>query len=55
MCVYWASMFEYKEDFGCLASVVICQLVGCLFRRQCSVALGFVSEEDLEKDEEIDV
>jgi hypothetical protein len=53
MCVYWVSIFDYKEDFGYIASVVICQLVGCLFRSQCSVELGFVSEEDLENGEEI--
>jgi hypothetical protein len=49
MCVHWVSMFEYKEDFGHLESVVVCQLVGCLFRSQCSVELGFVPEEDLEE------
>ena len=53
MCVYWVSMFEYREGFGYLERVVICQLVGCLFRSQCSVELGFVSEEDLEENEEI--
>ena len=52
MCVYWVSIFQYKEDFGYLESAVICQLVGCLFRSQCSIELGFVSEEDLEKGKE---
>jgi len=55
MCVYWVSMFEYKEGLGYLESIVVCQLVGCLFRSQCSVGLGFVSEEDLEICEEIKV
>ncbi len=54
MCVYWVSMYEYKEGFGYLESVVICQLVGCLFRNQCSVELGFISEETLEHYEEIE-
>ena len=53
MCVYWVSIFNYKEDFGYLESCVICQLVGFLFRSQCCVELGFVSEEDLEKGEEV--
>jgi hypothetical protein len=48
-------MFEYKEGLGYLESIVVCQLVGCLFRSQCSVGLGFVSEEDLEICEEIKV
>ena len=54
MCVYWASMFEHKEGLGYVDSVVICQLVGCLFRNQCSVELGFISEEELEQHEEIE-
>ena len=52
LCVYWVSIFEYKEEMGYLESVAICQLVGCLFRSQCSVELGLISEEDLEQDEE---
>lgn len=54
MCVYWVSMFEYKEGFGYLERVVICQLVGCLFRSQCSMELGFVSEKELENEAEIE-
>jgi hypothetical protein len=53
MCVYNVGMFGFKEDFGYLECVTICQFVNSLFRSLGSVELGFVFEEDLEKDEEI--
>jgi hypothetical protein len=46
-------MFDYRKDFGYLETVAICQLVGCWFRSQCSLELGFVCEEDLEQDDEL--
>jgi hypothetical protein len=46
----WAdniSLFDYREEFGFLECVVICQLVGCLFRTHCSAELGLILEEEL--------
>ena len=53
--VYWISIFDYKKDFGYFERVVICQLVGCLFRSRCSVELGFIAERDLDNSEETDI
>jgi hypothetical protein len=35
------------RSFGFLECVVICQLVGCLFRTHCSAELGLILEEEL--------
>jgi len=53
MCVYNVRMFEYKEGSGYLERVIICQFINNLFRSLCSIELGYVSEEDLEKGEEV--
>jgi hypothetical protein len=53
MCVYSVAMFDFKEGFGYLEFVTVCHFVNSLFRDLGSVELGFVSEEDLEKGEEI--
>ena len=53
MCVYDVGMFEFKDGSGYIEHVTICQLVNSLFRSLGSVELGFVSEEDLEKCEEV--
>ena len=53
MCVYNVGMFGFKEGFGYLEFVTVCQFVASLFRSIGVVELGFVSEEDLEKGEEI--
>jgi hypothetical protein len=53
MCVYNVGIFGFKEGFGYLARVTVCQFVNSLFRSLGVVELGFVSEEDLEKGEEI--
>jgi hypothetical protein len=39
-------MFEFKDGFGYLELVTICQFVNSLFRDLGSVELGFVSEEN---------
>jgi hypothetical protein len=54
MCVYHEGIFEFRVGSGFLNHVTICQFVNSLFRRLGSVELGFVSEEDLEKGEEIE-
>jgi len=54
MCVYNVGMFEFKEGVGYLERVTVCQFAGSLFRSLGSIPLGFVSEEDLEKGEEIE-
>jgi len=53
MCVYNVGLFKFKDGSGFLESAVICQLVDSLFRSLGFVELGFVSEEELEKGEEI--
>jgi hypothetical protein len=46
-------MFTFKDGYGYLEFVTVCQFVNTLFRDLGSAELGFVSEEDLEKGEEI--
>jgi hypothetical protein len=53
MCVYNVGIFDFKDGFGYLELVTVCQLVSSLFRNLGSFELGFVSEEDLENGEEI--
>ena len=52
ICIYNVGMFGFKEGFGYLERITVCQFVDSLFRSLGSIALGFVSEEDLEKGEE---
>ena len=47
-CIYEASF-----DFGYLERATVCQFVNSLFRSLGDVGLSFVSEEDLENGEEI--
>lgn len=51
--VYNVGMFSFKEGYGYLELVTVCHFVSSLFRGLGSVELGFVSEEDLERCEEI--
>jgi len=53
MCVYNVGLFDLKDDSGYLERATVCQFVNSLFRSLGSVELGFVSEEDLENGEEI--
>jgi hypothetical protein len=53
MCVYNVGIFDFRDGSGYLERVTVCQFVNSLFRVLGHVKLGFVSEEDLEKDEEI--
>jgi hypothetical protein len=55
MCVYNVGMFGFKEGSGYLELITVCQFVNSLFRSLGSVPLGFVAEENLEKDEEIEL
>jgi len=55
ICVYNVSYFDFKEGRGYFERVTVCQRNGVLFRALASLLLGFVSEEDLEKGEEIQV
>ena len=54
ICVYKVGMFEFKVGSGYLERATVWQLVNSPFRSLVSVELGFVSEEDLEKGEEIE-
>lgn len=51
--VYNVGMFSFKDGFGYLELVTVCQFVNSLFRSLGSIKLGFVSEEELESGEEI--
>jgi hypothetical protein len=53
MCVYNVGIFGFREGSGYLERVTICQFFNSLFRSLGSFELGFVSEEDLENGEEI--
>ena len=53
MCVYNVGLFEFKDGSGYVESLTVCQFVNSFFRSLGSVELGFVSEEDLDKGEEI--
>ena len=46
-------ILSFKDGFGYLMCVTVCQFVNCLFRGLGSIKLGFVSEEELESGEEI--
>jgi hypothetical protein len=54
MVVYSVGMFEFKDGFGYLEFVTVCQFINSLIRDLGSVELGFVSEEELENGEEIE-
>jgi len=53
MCVYNVGIFEFKDGSGYLEHVTVCQFINGLFRSLGSVPIGFLSEEDLEEGEEI--
>ena len=55
MCVYNVGIFEFKDGAGYLELVTVCQFVNSLFRVLGHVEIGFASEEDLEKGEEIEL
>ncbi len=46
-------MFGFKDGFGYPELVTVCQFVSSLFRVLGHVEIGFVSAEDLEESEEI--
>jgi hypothetical protein len=41
-------MFGFREGFGYLEFVTLCQFINSLFRSLGSIKLGFISEADLE-------
>ena len=55
MCVYSVGIFEFEDGFGFPELVTVCQFVNSLFRVLGHVELGFVSEEDLGQDEEVEI
>ena len=55
MCVYNVGVFDFKDGSGYLEMATVCHFVSSLFRNLGSLELGFVSEEDFEKGEEIQV
>ena len=55
MCVYSVSLFKFRDGLGFPEVVTVCIFVNSLFRVLGHVELGFVSEEDLEKEEEAEI
>ena len=55
MCVYSVGIFKFEDGFGFPELATVCQFVNSLFRVLGHVELGFVSEEELEKEEEIEI
>ena len=53
ICVYSVCIFKFKDGFGFPELVTVCQLVNNMFRALGYVEIGFVSEEDLEDDDEV--
>ena len=53
MCVFNVGLYKFKDGLGYLVYGSVCQFVNSLFIELCSLELGFVSEEDLEKGEEL--
>ena len=53
MSVYSVGVFEFKNGLGFPELVTVCLFVNSLFRVLGHVELGFVSEEELENGEEI--
>lgn len=53
ICVYNVGMFAFKAGYGYLMCITVCQFVNSLFRSLGSIKLGFISEEELESGEEI--
>ena len=46
--VYNVGIFSFKDGFGYLELVTVCQFVNSLFRGLVSIELGFIFEEELE-------
>ncbi len=55
MFVYSVAMFDFKEGCGYFEFVNVCHFINSLFRDLGSVKLGFVSEEEFEQGEEIEL
>jgi hypothetical protein len=53
--VYNLGMLSFKDGFGYLELVTVCQFVDNLFRDLGTTELGFVCEEDFEEGEEIEI
>lgn len=53
VCVYSVGIFEFKDGLGFPELVTTCLFTNSLFRVLSHLELGFVCEEDLEDDEEI--
>jgi hypothetical protein len=54
MCVYSIGLFDSKDGSSFRESVMVCKFVNSLFRSLGSIPLGFVSEFDLAKGEELE-
>jgi hypothetical protein len=54
ICVFSINMFSFREGFGYVGRLTVCHFFDSVFRSLGSVELGFSSEEDLERDDEIE-
>jgi hypothetical protein len=52
--VYNVGMFSFKEGYGYLELVTVCQFASSLFSSLGSLELGAISEKELKKGEEIE-
>ena len=52
--VYSVGMFSFKEGYGYLELVTVCQFFSSLLRGLGSTELGFVAEENFEEGDEIE-
>jgi hypothetical protein len=54
LCVHSVGLFEFREGSGFIEHVTVCQLFNGLFRDLGFVELGFVPEEAMQDNEEIE-
>jgi hypothetical protein len=54
ICVYSIGLFKFKEGFGFMGNATVCHFVSSLFWNLGSIKVGFVSEEALNLEIEIE-
>lgn len=54
ICIYSIGLFKFKEGLGFMGNATVCHFVSSLFWNLSSINVGFVSEEALDFQEEIE-
>jgi hypothetical protein len=54
ICVYSIGLFKFKEGFGFMGNATVCHFVSSLFWNLGSINVGYVCEESLDFEEEIE-